>query len=304
MTIRRLIDTAFSALLSERVKERSERWILSGAILSYVLHLGLIILNQYGVVRIDSTFVQNPIAAIYTPFSFILIYEVYLLIYYLPKSFSSYIGKQYEIITLIVIRRIFKDISELELTTAWFTVQSDLQFTYDVVTSLILFGLIYLYNRSVRRRQDPAVDPQSDQQARIDRFIRFKRILATVLVPVLVVFAAYSLIVWGAAAISDYRNGILVFRNINHIFFDEFFTILIIADVLILLASFFRSDRFHAIMRNSGFVISTILIKISFSTSGLVNNALIIGSVLFGCLILLVHNLYENAESAVSSEDI
>ena len=38
---------------------------------------------------------------------------------------------------------------------------------------------------------------------------------------------------------------------------------------------------------------NTILIKTSFSAEGLVSNALIIGSVLFGLLILVIHNFYE-----------
>ena len=78
---------------------------------------------------------NNPISAIYTPFSFILIYEVYLLIYYLPKSFTTYITKQYEIITLIIIRKLFKDLSSLELTSNWFEIKGDLQFTYDLVAT-------------------------------------------------------------------------------------------------------------------------------------------------------------------------
>jgi len=77
----------------------------------------------------------DPIAAIYTPFSFILVYEVYLLIYYLPASITQYIAKQYEIITLIVIRRLFKDIANIELTANWFQNQDDLQFTYDIITT-------------------------------------------------------------------------------------------------------------------------------------------------------------------------
>ena len=69
----------------------------------------------------------------------------------------------------------------------------------------------------------------------------------------------------------------------------------IIVDVLLLLASFYYSDHFHTIIRNFGFVLSTILIKLSFSVSGILNNALIIGSVLFGLLILYIHQLYERA---------
>jgi hypothetical protein len=83
------------------------------------------------------------------------------------------------------------------------------------------------------------------------------------------------------------------FKKINNIFFDEFFSVLIIVDVLLLLFSFFYSDKFHKIIRNSGFVISTILIKVSFLADGIVNNILIISAVLFGYIILIIHNLYE-----------
>ena len=100
--------------------------------------------------------------------------------------------------------------------------------------------------------------------------------------------------IWVNSSTNSFGNEVISFKNINNIFFDEFFTILIIVDVLLLLASFYYSDKFHKIIRNSGFVISTILIKISFSTEGLLNNALIIGAVMFGFIILLIHNKFEN----------
>ena len=43
-------------------------------------------------------------------------------------------------------------------------------------------------------------------------------------------------------------------------------------------------------------MISTILIKVSISVEGIVDNALIIGAVLFGLLMLLIHNRYEKME--------
>lgn len=98
-------------------------------------------------------------------------------------------------------------------------------------------------------------------------------------------------------SLENSAKGILEFKKINSVFFDEFFTILIIVDVLLLLASFFYSDEFHKIIRNSGFVISTILIKVSFVSEGLINNALIISAVLFGYLILLIHNLYDKDQN-------
>ncbi len=296
-----LINKLYDKLLSTTVKERSERLILSVAILSYIIHLLLIILVNQDLIQLESKLFKNPIAAIYTPFSFILLYEVYLLVFFLPKSITTYIGKQYEIITLIVIRRIFKDIANLELDTDWFQNSYDLQFTYDVATSLIIFVLIFLfYQRNNQKEFLPSSLP-TETFEKITRFINLKKAVAIALLPIFVVLAFYALFSWIRETIYDYQYGILAFENINNIFFDEFFTVLIIIDVLLLLFSFFYSDEFHKIIRNSGFVISTMLIKISFSEKGLVNNSLIIGAVLFGYLILVIHNMYENQKETIIS---
>ena len=110
-----MFQLLYAKLLDEKTKKFSEKIIINIAIISFVLHLAIIALNELNI--LDSTFsgelFTNPISAIYTPFSFILIYEVYLLIYYLPKSMTIYIGKQYEIIMLIVIRRLYKDLSNI-----------------------------------------------------------------------------------------------------------------------------------------------------------------------------------------------
>ncbi|MBT8283332.1 MAG: hypothetical protein KJO86_06310, partial [Muriicola sp.] len=96
-----ILDSLHRLFLSEKTRERSEKVIISIAIISFILHLALILLKDYlPGITLNSDLFNNPIAAIYTPFSFILVYEVYLLVYYLPKSISLYISKQYEIITL------------------------------------------------------------------------------------------------------------------------------------------------------------------------------------------------------------
>jgi len=298
-----IIKRSFNILLSSNVKDRTEKIILIIAIFSYIIHLLLILLNVQGFIELEEKFFKNPIAAIYTPFSFILLYEVYLLIYFLPKSITVYIAKQYEIITLIVIRRIFKDIAYVELTSDWFQDKNDLQFTFDVITSLILFFLIFLFYQNIKKQDYDLIEKSNTEGSNIRKFILLKQFLAVLLVPILLILAIYTVIHWGFITFMDYGNGIMEFKKINNIFFDEFFTILIIVDVLLLLFSFFYSDKFHKIIRNSGFVISTILIKVSFLSDGLVNNMLIIGAVLFGFIILLVHNLYEKNEIIKSIKD-
>jgi hypothetical protein len=302
MKIISLISTLHKALLSTTTKSKGERVILFVAIASYLIHLFIIFLVNQGVLTFDSNFTSNPIAAIYTPFSFILIYEVYLLIYYLPKSITSYIGKQYEIITLIIIRRIFKDIANIEFSTNWFEINDDVQFTIDIGASVLLFYLIYLFYQQVKKRQNLSIGLKPLEQMKIQQFITLKKTIAIVLVPVLVLMASYSFYSWLSDVLLHYGGETMDLKDANTIFFDEFFSILIIVDVLLLLSSFFYSDQFHKVMRNSGFVISTILIKISFSADGVLNVLLIVGAVVFGLLILLVHDQYEKNPTPTAEE--
>jgi hypothetical protein len=57
------------------------------------------------------------------------------------------------------------------------------------------------------------------------------------------------------------------------------------------------------VIRNSGFIISTILIRLSFSNTGLVNNLLILCAIIFGLFILIIHNKFQDviAKDSVQS---
>lgn len=306
MILKKLFNTLYRYFLSDKTKKKSERAILGIAIGSFIIHLIFIFLADLKLLQFDdsSELLGNPIVAIYTPFSFILLYEVYLLIFYLPKSFTTYISKQYEIITLIIIRRLFKDLSNLKLSTDWFNIKYDLQFTYDLVASILLFFLIYLFYIESKKKFR-AVSLVHKQVDGVSRFVKIKKSLATLLVPVFVVLAIYSFTGWFIHAINPSPEHAESFTNINNIFFEQFFTILIIADVVLLLFSFFYTDEFHTVIRNSGFIISTILLRLSFSVSGLLNNILIVSAIVFGLLIIIIHNKFEKklAEQQHANED-
>lgn len=297
---RKILPLIFEKFFSETTREKIEKIILSIAIFSFFIHLALIYLMKFGFIDLptNSELFKSPISAAYTPFSFILIYEVYLLIYYLPKSFTTYITKQYEIITLIIIRKLFNDLSDLELSSNWFEIKGDLQFTYDLIGSLLLFFLIYKFQKlgKVKFSSGNTVNPT------IEKFVKKKRLIATILVPLFFVMALYTLIDW-TAGIFKSSNTIPSFESINNLFFDQFFTVLILVDVVLLLISFFYTNQFHKIIRNSGFVISTILIRMSFGSSGLTSTVLIVSAVLFGLAIIFIHNKYEKNE-AIDSKPI
>lgn len=290
---RKTVDFFYAKLLSKTTREKSELTIIVIAIISFFVHLLLIALVDLHVLELNdySKLLTNPIAAIYTPFSFILIYEVYLLVYYLPKSTTTYIGKQYEIITLILIRRVFKDLSKLELTSNWFTVKDDLQFSYDIIATVALFYLLFLFYRLSATKSGLVKNPSVSMEIR--NFIRMKKTIAVCLIPVLLVLAVYSFGHWVYENFFSISQAVKTITDVNKIFFDEFFTVLILTDVLLLLISFLHTDKFSKVIRNSGFIISTILIKLSFGIDGLLNTSLIVIAVLFGVAILAIHNQYE-----------
>lgn len=292
-TFNKIINSLFEKFLSEKTKEKSEKVIIYIAIISFVVHLLLIAFVDLKWIKPDdfSGLLKNPLVAIYTPFSFILLYEAYLLVYYLPKSTTKYIGKQYEIITLIIIRRIFKDFYKLEFTNNWFAKKEDLLFTLDVIAVLILFYLIYIFYKTVN------IKPQQKTSIEMEKFINLKKIIATILVPVFIILAMYNFSYWIYETFYLTNQTAISIKNTNKIFFDEFFTVLIMIDVLLLLFSFLHTDKFNQVIRNSGFIISTILIKLSFNIEGVLNTAITVVAVLLGVLILYVHNKYEKLEN-------
>ncbi|WP_426064542.1 hypothetical protein [Flavobacterium sp. DSP2-3-1] len=291
-----LFSFLYAALLSEKTKKRAEIFFVSLAIISFLLHLAIIALVYLKIILINdySKLLSNPISAIYTPFSFILIYEVYLLVYYLPKSTTIYIGKQYEIITLIIIRRIFKDLTKLEFNSNWFDFKANVNFTLDIVATIVLFFLIFIFYNLNKKNEINQSKLQKTND--INSFIRLKNVFAIGLIPVFLVLSIYSLAHWIYESFFSLTQIVDKIKDINKIFFADFFTILILIEVLLLLFSFFLSDKFNKVIRNSGFIISTILIKLSFGTEGVLNTILIVAAVLFGVIILAIHNKYDTLE--------
>ena len=292
-----LFNFLYPKLLSEKTKKNAEKFFVALAIISFLLHLIIIGLVDFKIIILNdySKLLSNPISAIYTPFSFILIYEVYLLVYYLPKSTTIYIGKQYEIITLIVIRRIFKDLTKLDFKINWFESKTNINFALDILATIVLFYLIFVFYKLNRKNEINQLKIQKSLD--LNRYIKLKNIFAMGLIPIFLVLSVYSLGHWVYENFFSVSQMVVGLKDINKIFFDEFFTVLILVEVLLLLFSFLLSDKFSRVIRNSGFIISTILLKLSFGTDGILNTILIVIAVCFGITILWIHNKYEAFEA-------
>ena len=279
-------EKIFSLVFAPRTQKFIEKIILFLAALGFVIHLGLIFLKTQGVIfpAIYPELFNDPISAIYTPFSLILIYEIYLLLFYLPRSFTSCVSKQFEIISLIVIRKIFKDIPQMDLSGNWISSFHNLELIIDLLGFLILFLLIFLFNRSKQKLPKQPVD-----DSRLLKFIASKKVVSVMLFCVLGVMLLSTLGQWFIDVLN--QHSVL---NLDSLFFNQFFTLLILADVVILLISFRYTEEYSKLIRNTGFIIATILIRLSFSAESSLAMILILTGVSFAYLILQIFNAMEN----------
>lgn len=266
-----------------------EKNIMFLAIGGFIIHLMLILLETQLGVEIFSgktNLSSNPISALYTPFTFILVYEAFLLIYYLPRSFTTSVAKEYEIISLVLIRKIFKDIPNLDLDNNDLLNSNNIQLLYDLSAVIIIFYMIYLFKKTWHDI------PKKETKKNLEKFISYKKLLSVLLLPTLMILCIYNFVDWFTLvfySIDPYSG------NLDGVFFKDFFTILILVDVLILLLSLQYTERYSQLIRNTGFIISTILLRLSFGVEGLLSIVLLLLGVVFGLIILRIYKLAEKA---------
>jgi hypothetical protein len=204
---------------------------------------------------------RNYLSAIYTPFSFILFFEVLMLIAALPESTTQAIAKQYEIVSLIFIRRFFKDIAELDDIGKLTQLTPDIRTIFlDVGSALMMFLLVTVFLHAGRRRSQPEMGVQHSSE--IQKFIARKKAIALALTVLLISLAAHSLFEFSREAWNVAYHG-ATGMDPNTVFYTEVFTVMIFTDVLIVILSLAVSDRYELVFRNAAFVISTILIRFS-----------------------------------------
>ena len=232
--------------LNPAMRQRIERFLVTCALVLFLLHLALYAGNEVFIWNLPESLFGHPLATLYTPFSVILIAEVYLLIYYLPTSFARSLGKQIEIVALIEIRSVFKS---LEDTSTW---PWEAAFFPHMLSAVALGGLLALFYHLLPRRVARL------EETELKKFVRFKMGMAGLLTLFFIGLSLYSIGNWIWEWVT-YPEAL--HSDLNSVFYNEFFTALILVDVLLLVVSFKYLDDFGFVLRNSGFVVSTILLR-------------------------------------------
>lgn len=182
--------------------------------------------------------------AINLAFTLVLIQEVVDLIFVLPCSVTKSLGKQFEILSLILLRDAFKELVHVHepVIVADTATTVLLPMICDGAGALLVFiGLGFYYRRHNRRpkgRTGPWLYP----------FVALKKFLAITL---LFFFLSFGLwVTWHSAT-----------EGRPYTFFPVFYTVLIFSDILIVLLSHTYQPTFKSVFRNSGYALATLLIR-------------------------------------------
>lgn len=280
-------DTYFNAKNVRRV----ELLILRVAVFAFLFHLFIIFLgNNFNYFK---NLQHSYLKAIYTPFSFILFYEVFLLVIIIPKSISEFIGKQFEVITLITLRSFFHDIADLDLKNSIDINNPEfISLLYDLVASLVMLSFTILYYKIYQNNR------KSEIVNELNNFINIKKLVSLSMILILFLLSISSFYVWGTEMVDALKLN-QNYPNPNTVFYNDFFSIMIFVDVLLLIISFIYHFSFFTIFRNASFIITTILIRMSLTIEKPMNYIIILIGFLFSILSFYLYSLRNRNNKSV-----
>lgn len=247
-------------MFSNAFKSRFEKLTLYFGITAFLVHAAIIFalrLELLDAKYFPENLFGNPFAALFSPFSSLLVYEVYLLIFYLRQSYTKSVAKQLEIMALILLRNCFKDIGQL--TEAKVSLLNS-ELIKDLSGFVALLLLVWVFYHLDAKRLEVKYELSN-------AFIKLKERMSVFLLVVFFGLSFYSFSTW-LIDLVKYADNHAALSDPSHIFYTEFFTLLTFVDVLLLLSSAKNLQNTILIIRNSGYVLATFLARISFSLEG------------------------------------
>ncbi|HOP61813.1 MAG TPA: hypothetical protein PK358_00100 [Spirochaetota bacterium] len=217
-------------------------------------------------------------------FTLVLCFEVVSLVFSFIHSVSISMGKQIEVLSLVLLRDVFKEFSNFTEPIDWIQAKP---FLLPMISSALgafaLFFILGFYYRIYHCR--PLTNDIEDTR----NFIKIKKIIAFFLLISFIIIIIYE-------AIQYLKTG-----EPNKAF-ETFYTILIFSDILIILVSMRYSSDYLVTFRNSGFAVSTVFIRLALMSPPPFSALIGVGSALFAMGISMNYKYYKSSESCLEPE--
>lgn len=251
-------------------------------ILCFLIGLLVTALGRADILAYDGSF----FLAVDIAFTALLIIEVMGLIFVLPRSVADSVGKQFEILSIVLLRSAFKEFGEQynQVSRESFYDPEFYHMFYDAFGALVIFFLLGFYYKVQLHERITYTD--SEQTV----FVRFKQLIAMGLLLIFIGLELYD--IEELIRLGSYEPSI-----------NTFYFILIFADVLILLYSLRYTSKYYNIFRYSSFAFATILIRLSLSAAPPINSLMGILAVLFVLGITYAYNYFRSMVSVAESNE-
>ncbi len=260
--------------------QRAIAWILISVFLGM---LSLIELNRQGLlpVFLDQIVPLSRLRAIEIAFNLLLFIELIELIFALPDSVSRALGKQFEVIALVLLRENFKILSHAGDPLRWEAVSHILPDMAAVsISALAIYGILAVYYRQLRKT---SYIKEPNKQS---TYIRLKQNIALFLLGAIVYFGVQDLL--------------LLHKPDDAKFMESFYTMLIFADVLIVLASMRYHLPFHVTFRYVAYTVATLIMRLSLLETGWRGAMIASLAAVYATAVLFASNLFADKDAKVS----
>lgn len=275
----------FDALERGWESARTKRAIGTLLVAAFAAALLLIELRRLGLLpeALSARLPAKHFYAVDVAFTLLLLLEVVSLIFSLSHSFSDSLGKQFEILSLILLRETFHGFKEFGEPIAWENVRAGLlPMVSDATGALAVFVLLCAFSRAQRHR--PITSDSGEQRD----FVSEKKAIGLLLFVALAVIAGID----AHRALADLPTFSV---------FAGFYTVLVFSDVLIVLVSLRHSSTYAVFFRNSGFTVATVFIRLALAAPPPWNSALGAGSALFALALTHAYNRSRPEGAAASA---
>ena len=245
-------------------------------VISFLLGLVFVELVQRGVIpaSIIGRTEVNHFFAIEIAFTLLLLAELLALIFVLPHSVARSVGKQIELLSLILLRSAFKELKVYEEPIVWLDHQEAIfKMIAEASGSLLIFFLLGIYYYIYQKVYISKNEEEKEQ------FIAYKKLLALFLL--------------GSFIGIGFMDVHAIIRHGSYpSSFNTFYTLLIFVDILLVLLALRYTMDYYKIFRYSAFVLTTVLIRISLSLPSYFNVILGIVSAVFLVCTSLAYNFF------------
>lgn len=224
--------------------------------------------------RLKEALPRSHFHAVELAFTLLLSFEVASLVFAIAKSVSIAAGKQFEIFSLILLRRSFEAFGALDEPVHWEHATAVVwPMLSDAVAALLIFVALGFYY-SLQKHQPLSADMQDRAS-----FVLAKKSISLVLVGLFSALAGRSL--WGLFTHLEGEG-----------FFEAFYTVLIFADVLVVLISLRYNSSYRVVFRNSGLAVATVLLRLALSAPAPWAGVLGLAAVVFSVGLTVAYNRF------------